>query len=83
MNRTLRATVVAGVAVFATVFGLGVLLGFDPATAAVTGVVLGAAMASLIWFAARRAETFHDPGHPAPNAADVERRALGERRTDT
>lgn len=82
MNRTVRATLVAGLSVAASVVGLGVLLGFDLGSAAVTAVVLGAAMASLIWFAARRAETFHDPGQPGSSATGGAPGGHDDRRTD-
>lgn len=61
MSRTLRATIVAGVTVAATVAGLGVLLGFGVTGSLVSGVAFGTAMGILIWLAARRAETFHEP----------------------
>lgn len=69
MNRTTRATIVAGIAVAVTVYGLGLLLGFDAVSSVAGAVILGAAMASLIWLAARRAETFHDARIAEPDAS--------------
>ena len=71
MGRTVRATLVAGLAVGLAILGIGVLLGFDAGPSAVTGAVFGGAMAGLIWLAARRAETFHEPDDPTTDGGSA------------
>jgi hypothetical protein len=74
VDRTLRATLIAGFIGFATVAGLGIFLGFDPTGSLIAGGVTGLIAAGLLWGAARRAETFHPtdevtppaPGFPGP-----------------
>jgi hypothetical protein len=73
VDRTARATVLAGLIAFASVAGLGVFLGFDAAGSLIAGAVLGVLAALLIWAAARRADSFHpdelppvEPGFPGP-----------------
>jgi len=69
MDRTLRAALIAAVAVSGTVAGLGAFLGFPAVPAIVIGVVLGLLAGLLLWGAARRAETFH-PTDPNAHLAD-------------
>ena len=69
MDRTLRAAILAMVAVAGTVGGLGAFLGFPAVPAIVTGVVLGLLAGLLLWGAARRADTFH-PTDPNAHLAD-------------
>ncbi|MFA9431580.1 hypothetical protein [Egicoccus sp. AB-alg2] len=66
MDRTLRAAVLAAFIGFATVAGLGTFLGFDPSGSLLAGVVVALVAGLLIWAAARRAETFHQPTPPSP-----------------
>jgi hypothetical protein len=66
MDRTLRAALLAAFIAFAAVAGFGAFLGFDPAGSVISGVVVGALAALLIWGAARRADTFHEPTPPSP-----------------
>lgn len=68
MDRTLRATLLAGFFGFAAVAGLLLFLGIGTVGALVSGLVFGAAAAGLLWGAARRAETFHAPEQVTPPA---------------
>lgn len=56
--RTLRAAVVADLATFLTLWGLGVFLGFAMVPSLVVGAVGGALAFGLIVLAARRSEGF-------------------------
>jgi hypothetical protein len=66
MDRTVRAALLAAFIAFAAVAGFGVFLGFDPTGSIIAGLVLGVLSALLIWGAARRADTFHEPTPPSP-----------------
>ena len=66
MDRTLRAALVAALIAFASVAGFGVFLGFDATGSVIAGAVLAVLAALLIWGAARRADTFHEPTPPSP-----------------
>lgn len=73
MDRTGVAVALAAFITFAAVAGLGVFLGFAAGGSLVTGAVLGLLAGTLIWGAARRADSFHDrdfppvqPGFPGP-----------------
>ncbi|MFP4634532.1 MAG: hypothetical protein ACLFRD_01605, partial [Nitriliruptoraceae bacterium] len=63
MNRTLRASLLALLIVLLSVGGLGTFLGFDPVASVLTGAVLGALAAALLYGASRRADTFHPADH--------------------
>jgi hypothetical protein len=77
MDRTLRAALLAGLIAFAAVAGFGVFLGFDPVGSVVAGLVLAALSGLLLWGAARRAETFHEPTPPSPGFPGPPDRADG------
>lgn len=64
MDRTLRAALVAAVIGFATVAGLGVLLGFPAVPSVVAGLVTAALFGGLLLAADRRAGSMtpDDPG---------------------
>lgn len=66
MDRTARAALLAALVAFAAVAGFGVFLGFDPVGSIVAGLVLALLAALLLWGAARRAETFHEPAGRDP-----------------
>ncbi len=66
MDRTMRAALLAAFIAFAAVAGFGIMLGFATTGSLVAGVVLGVLAAALIWGAARRAESFHEPTPPSP-----------------
>jgi hypothetical protein len=70
MDRTLRAALLAALIAFAAVAGFGVFLGFDPTGSVIAGLILAVLSAVLIWGAARRAETFHEPTPPSPGFPD-------------
>ncbi|MCC5948595.1 MAG: hypothetical protein JJT89_09090 [Nitriliruptoraceae bacterium] len=77
MDRTLRATLLAGFIGFAVVAGLGVFLGFDLDASLIAGAVVGVLGGLLIWGAARRADSFAEvapppvePGFPGPPEPD-------------
>lgn len=77
MDRTLTATLTAGAIAFVAVAGLGVFLGFPVTGSLITAAIFAVLSALLIWGAARRADTFHDPNDPSgpsgPNGADPNR----------
>jgi hypothetical protein len=66
MDRTLRAALLAAFIAFASIAGFGIFLGFDATGSVVAGVGLGVLSGLLIWGAARRADTFHEPTPPSP-----------------
>ena len=69
MDRTLRAALVAGVSVAATIGVVGPFLGFPTVPTVLLGIGLGILAALLLWGAGRRAESFH-PTDPAAHLAD-------------
>jgi hypothetical protein len=84
MDRTGVAVALAAFITFAAVAGLGVFLGFGAGGSLVTGAVLGLLAGTLIWAAARRADSFHDrdippvePGFPGPPEHEDERQDDG------
>jgi hypothetical protein len=73
VNRTLRATLLAGFLAFAAVAGTGAFLGFGTTGPLVAGLVAALVAALLLWGASRRSATFHggevppvEPGFPGP-----------------
>ncbi len=66
MDRTLRASLLAGFIVFATIAGLGVFLGFEPGASVIAGAVAAVLAALLIVGASRRADSFHGVQPPPP-----------------
>ena len=66
MDRTLRAALLAAFIAFATVAGLGIVLGFEAGASVITGAVASALVGLLMIGASRRADTFHDDTPPPP-----------------
>jgi hypothetical protein len=61
MNRTLRASLAAGIVGVVAVGGTAWFLGFPPDVSTIAGGVAGLLAAGLLLAVARRSDTFHDP----------------------
>ncbi len=64
MDRTLRASLLAAFITFAFLAGIGIFMQFEVTASLIVGAVAGVLAGLLIWLAARRAASFHEPPRP-------------------
>ena len=64
MDRTVRAALLAALIAGGSVAFFGLFLGFPTTPTLITAVVLAVLSGALLWGAARRADTFEQPGQP-------------------